>query len=310
MKSSPDKTPPTASAQAPGPSGRRLWMLAPVFVLLGIALAGIWIKYGKHTPGFLLPGPGGGALSDSTRDFLSHLSAPVEIRFYSVLPTGSAPESLRDFSGRVDHLVSEFQGANESQIHVIRNFARSEANADAASADGIQPFNLDKGDACFLGVAVVSGERKEALARLQPEWEPALEFDLARAILNVTAAQATSVAPQVQNPPVSPETTNVILRLIPDVKNTSLEDGTQILRGAAVAELTAAGTEGENQMNLAKQQLADAQNNGTEQQQQAATKHLQDVQFEQTEKVKAIAARLHEELAVFQQMKAGAAAAK
>ncbi len=310
MKSSPDKTPPTAGSQTPRPSGRRLWVLAPVFVLLGIALAGIWIKYGKHPPGFLLPGPGGATLSDSTRDFLSHLSSPVEIRFYSVLPPDSAPESLRDFSGRVDHLLSEFQGANESQIHVIRNVATSGANADAASADGIQPFNLEKGDACFLGVAVASGGRKEALARLQPEWEPALEFDLARAILHVTAAPANSVAPQAQNPPVSPETTNEILRLIPDVKNTSLEDGTQILRGAAVAELTAAGIEAESQVNLAKHQLADAQNNGTEQQQQAAAKHLQDMQFEQTEKVKAIAARLHEELAVFQQMKAGTAPTK
>ncbi len=310
MKSSPDKIPPAASAPASGPSGRRVWILAPVFVLLGIALAGIWIKYAKHPPGFLLPGPGGGALSDSTRDLLSHLSSPVEIRFYSVLPPDSAPESLRDFSGRVDHLLSEFQSANESQIHVVRIVATSGANADAASADGLQPFNLEKGDACFLGVAVASGGRKEALARLQPEWEPALEFDLARAIFNVAAAPATAAAPQTQNPPISPETTNVILRLIPDVKNTSLEDGTQILRGAAVAELTAAGIEAENQINLAKQQVADARNSGSEQQQQAATKHLQDVQFEQTEKVKAIAARLHEELAVFQQMKAGAAAAK
>ena len=79
----------------------------------------------------------------------------MEIRFYSVLPPGSAPESLQDFSRRVDHLLSEFQSANDGKIHVIRNSSTSEANADAAAADGIHPFNLDKGDACFLGITVV-----------------------------------------------------------------------------------------------------------------------------------------------------------
>ena len=119
---------------------------------------------------------------------------------------------------------------------------------------------------------------------------------------NASNAPATSVVKA--SAPVAPEVTNEILRLIPDLKGMSLEDGTRILRGAAVQELTAAGAEAENQINLAKQQLADAQNSGSEQQQQAATKHLQDVQFAQTEKVKAIAARLQAELAVFQQMKA------
>jgi hypothetical protein len=308
MKSSPANTPPPAEPPAARPLSRWVRVLVPVFVLSGIVLAGIWFKYGKHTPGFHLPGAGGTRLSESTRDLLRHLNSPVEIRFYSVLPSDSAPETLQEFSRRVERLLSEFQSANDRQIQVIRNIAASGANADAASADGIQAFNLEKGDACFLGITVASGGRKEALARLQPEWEPALEFDLARAILHVTAAPAAAVVRPV--PPVSPETTNVILRLIPDVRNTSLEDGTRILRAAAVQELTAAGAEAENQINLAKQQLADAQNSGSEQQQQAATKHLQDVQFEQTENVKAVAARLQEELAVFQQMKAAAAPAK
>jgi hypothetical protein len=269
-----------------------------VVFLLGAVLAGVWFQYDKHTAG------GRTGLSNQTVELLRHLNSPVEIRFYSILPPGSAPEPLQDFSRRVDHLLSEVQVANEGKIHVTRNDSTSGANADAASADGIHPFNLDKGDACFLGLTVACGERKESLAQLQPEWEPALEFDLARLILQVTATPATSVVKA--SAPVAPEVTNEILRLIPDLKGMSLEDGTRILRGAAVQELTAAGAEAENQINLAKQQLADAQNSGSEQQQQAATKHLQDVQLAQAEKVKAIAARLQAELAVFQQMKAAA----
>ena len=294
-----------SSANMPGTRGsstaetgrRRIVVLMVVF-LLGAALTGAWFKYGTHSAG------GSTGLSDQTLNLLHHLNSPVEIRFYSILPPDSAPELLRDFSRRVDRLLSEFQAANDGKIHVVRNLSTSGANADAAAADGIRAFNLDKGDACFLGITVAGAGRKATLAQLQPEWEPALPFDLARAILQVTATQPSAVVKASR--PVSSETTNEILRLIPDVKGTSLEDGTRILRGAAVQDLTAAGTEAEEQLNLAKQQLADARNSGSEQQQQAAAKHLQDVQFAQAEKVKAIAARLEAELAVFQQMKAAA----
>jgi hypothetical protein len=303
MKPSAPNTSPAPDRQADRPSGRRALMLAPILVLLGVALAGIWFKYVKPGTGRLAAGPGDIRLSDYTREQLNRLRVPVEIRFYAVLPPESAPESLRDFSGRADRLLSEFQGANESQIRVVRNLSTATTNVDAASADGIQAFNLEKGDACFLGITVASGGRKEVLARIQPEWEPALESDLARAILRVTATPANSIARQAQNPPISPETTNVIRRLIPDVPNTSLEEGSQRLRGAAAGELVAAGAEAEKQLELAKQQLADAQNSGSEAQQQAALKHLQEVQFEQTEKIRAIAARLQEELGVFEQMK-------
>jgi ABC-type uncharacterized transport system len=305
MKPASPNTPPATDPQTVKPSGWRPLILVPVFFLLGAVLAGVWFKYGKHAAGSLLPGQ---ELSGQTVDLLRHLNSPVEIRFYSVLPPESAPEPLQDFSRRVDHLLSEFQSANDSKIRVTRNVSTSGANADAASADGIHPFNLDKGDACFLGLTVVCGERKESLPQIQPEWEPALEFDLARAILQVTATLATSVVKA--SAPVSPEVTNEVIRLIPDLKGTSLEDGTRLLREAAFEEFTAAGIEMENKLQAAQQQLSDAQNGQSEAEQQAAMKHLQEVQLEQGQKYKQIAARLQAELAVFQQMKAAASAAK
>ena len=280
-------TTPQADRQIVKPSGWRSLVLVPAFFLLGAVLAGVWFKYGKHAAGSLLPGQ---ELSGPTVDLLRHLNSPVEIRFYSVLPPGSAPEPLQDFSRRVDHLLSEFQSANDSKIRVNRNVSTSGSNADAASADGMKPFNLDKGDACFLGLAVVSGERKESLPHLQAEWEPALEFDLARAILHVTATQSPAIV--TPSAPVSSEVTNEVVRLIPDLKGTSLEDGTRILREAAFEEFTAAGTEMEDKLKVAQQQLSDAQNGQSEAEQQAAMKHLQEIQLEQGQKYKQIAARL------------------
>lgn len=305
MKPSPANTPPAVERQTVRPSGRRILILAPALVLLGVVLAGVWFKYSKPAAGWLLAGPGGVRLSSNTSALLHHLNSPVEIRFYSVLPPGSAPEPLQDFSGRVERLLSEFQSANDGQIRVTRNVSTSASDAGAAAADGIHPFNLDKGDACFLGITVASRERKESLPQLQPEWEPALEFDLARAILQVTAAPASAVVKA--SAPVSPEVTNEIARLIPNLKSTSLEDGTRILREAAFEAFTTTGAQMEDQIKAAQQKLSEAQSGGSEAEQQAAMKHLQQVQLEQGEKYKQIAARLQVQLAVFGQMKAAPA---
>ena len=283
-----------------GNSGRATPLLLLIAFLLGAALAGAWSKYGAHRIGT------NSGLSSQTSELMSHLNSPVEIRFFSVLPSGSAPESLQSFSQRVDDLLSEFQSANETQIHVIRNLSAAGTNADAAAADGIRAFNLDKGDACFLGLTVASGERKESLAQLDPEWESALPFDLARAILKVTAKAPSPIAKA--NPPVFPETTNDIRRLIPDIPGTSLEDGIGILRQAAVNKMADAGAEMDKQIKAAQLQLANTQNGRSEAEQQAALKHLQQVQLEQAEKFKQIAAQLQAQISAFEQMKAAAPA--
>ena len=299
MKSSSPNTPPPTGLQNYRFASGRLLILVLVFFLMGAGLTGVWFKHGT----LAMPGH---ELSGGTLDLLHQLKSPVEIRFYSVLPPGSAPETLPAFSGRVDHLLSEFQNANDAKIHVTRNLSTTGANADAAAADGIHPFNLNQGDACFLGLAVVCGGQKELVPQLQPEWEPALEFDLARAIAHVTAV--SSAAPVKPSAPVPPEVTNAVVRLIPNLPDTSLEEGSRILREAALQDFTKAGMETEAKLKAAQQQLAEAQNGQSETEQQAAMKHLQEVQLEQGEQYKQIAARLQSELEVFQQMKAAAPA--
>jgi hypothetical protein len=279
-----------------------------VLVFLVLAAGTFWhVRYGRGRGMFrMIGGIGGVVLSDSTKAVLKNLDSPVEIRFYSLLDQASVPAATFAFADRINQLLAEFQHVAGGKISVTHHDSLSDA--DAASADGLKPFNLDKGNACFLGLTVVCGGQKESLPQIQPEWEPALEFDLARAILHVTATPATSVVKA--SAPISPEVTNEIVRLIPDLKGTSLEDGTRILREAALQEFTAAGTEMERQIQVAQQQLADAQNGRSDAEQQAAMKHLQQVQLEQAEKLKQIASRLQDQLTVFQQMKAAPPAAK
>jgi hypothetical protein len=296
----------SANAQRPpGPSaarppGRRAPVLVLLFFLLGIALTVAWFEYGKNG----LQGQSFARLSGDTLDLLRRLNSPVQIQFYSVLPPGSASQSVQDFSQRVDRLLSAFQSANEAKISVIRNISAAETNADAAAASGLRPFNLENGGACFLGITVVSGGQTESLAQLRPEWEPALPYDLARAILRVAAETPPAVV--AKSAPLTPAITNEVLQLIPNIATATPEDADRIFHQDFLNQCAKAGAEMEAQINAAAQEIVKAQHNGLPAGLEVAKKHLSQVQLEQTEKLKEVAAHLQLQLDAFQQMKAAA----
>jgi hypothetical protein len=204
----------------------------------------------------------------------------------------------------VNHLLSQFQNANPAKIHVVRSISAAETNADAAANGGLRPFNLEKGTACFLGITVASGARKESLPQLQPEWEPALPFDLARAILRV-ATPATPPA-AAKSVPLTPAITNEVLQLIPDIQATTPEEANHIFNEDFVKQCAKAGAEMEAQVNAAAKEVVKAQHSGSPAELEAARKHLSQVQFEQTVKLQEVAAHLQLQLAAFQQMKEAA----
>ncbi|HEY1490886.1 MAG TPA: Gldg family protein [Verrucomicrobiae bacterium] len=291
--------PNTASSPAqPQASCGRPLVLAMWAFVLGAALAAAWFH--KH---HAVSESGG--LSASTKNLLAQLQSPVTIRYYSLLPSSSADESLQAFGGRVAQLLGAVQAAGGDKIQLSSVTEPAETNITAATADGIQPFNLDKGDACFLGIVVSSDKKTESLARLQPEWEPALEADLARAILRVAGTIAPAKpAPKVAKP--SPETIATINRLIPDVNAVTTEQAGQIFNAEYLKRVGEVGAEMEAQVNAAAQQVVQAQNGGSAADLEAAQKKLAQAQLTQGEKLKDLAAQLQIQQAVFQQMKAGA----
>jgi len=288
--------PPTNPAQ-PQSSRRHPLLLAVVAFALGIGLTGFWFH--SHLTGLKNSG-----LSASTKNLLGQLAAPVTIRYYSILPAGSADETLQAFSGRVAQLLEAVQAAGDGKILLTTIDAPAETNATAADADGIQAFNLEKGAACFLGLDVASGKNQETFARLQPEWEPALEYDLARAILRVTAAAAPArMVPEAAKP--SQETIATINRLIPDVSAVSVEQADQLFHAEFLRQCGEVGSEMETQVKAAQEQMVQAQNIGSPADLEAARKNLLQVQLAQGDKYKALAAQLQLQLAAFQQLKAG-----
>jgi hypothetical protein len=241
------------------------------------------------------------ALSDSTKAVLKRLASPVEIRFYSLLDPATVSDSAQAFARRVDQLLSAYQQQAGGKINVTRFDSPSDANAQAAAADGLQPFNRDKGNVCYLGLAVVLSGQKELLPQLAPEWEPAVESDVTRAIVRVIGAQPSAGSPLVAAQPDT-ATLEQVKRAVPDLASVSVEEGTRILREAALKDFAVAADEMELRQKEAQQRVTDAQGK-SEAEQQAARKNLQQVQLEQAGKLKQVAARLQAQITALQQLK-------
>jgi hypothetical protein len=226
----------------------------------------------------------------------------VEIRFYALLDPVSVPGSLRDFAGRVDSLLTEYAAVAGDKLKVVRHLTPGDAAANAASADRLKPFNLDKGDACFLGLALSCQDRKETIPQLAPEWEQALEPDLTRAILRVANPASASPQPSVSTQPDA-EAINQVKSLLPNLVSVSVQQGTQLLREKAFATFADAAREMQSRVLEAQQRLAQARNGGSESDQQAALQAFQKVQTEQSDKLKEISAQLQAQIAALEYLK-------
>jgi len=226
----------------------------------------------------------------------------VEIRFYSLLDPSNAPASLQAYAGRVERLLAEYERAASNRVIVKRyHFEPNSSLQNAALADGIKPFDTDKGEGSFFGIAVERNGQKESLPYLSPEWEQALEFDLTRAITR--AADPSRGQPAL--PPVStdPAAIAAVKSAIPNLDSVSLEDGTRILRDAAVQQFAQAAEEMDAQIKQAEQHLAQARASQSGADQEAAIQQLQQLQAEQSEKLRAIAAQCQAQVEALKRLK-------
>ncbi len=117
-------------------------------------------------------------------------------------------------------------------------------------------------------------------------------------------ARARGPAPRLANtPPANFAAAEEVKRTIPNLASVSMEEGTRILRRAALEDFKATVAAMEIQIAKAQQSLSQAQSGGSEAEQQAAVKQLQQVQSEQTEKLKQIAARSAAQIEALRQLK-------
>jgi hypothetical protein len=294
-----------AALQAREQASARMLALLMIVFLAGMAVSGLWFYQGRRpspakAEATVEPKPGR-VLSASTGGVLKRLRSPVEIRSYAILDPAGALDSLRAFGGRVDQLLDAYEREAPGKIKVIRIDSQSYSNAAAAAGDGLKPFNIEKGNACFFGLVVAGKGHKETLASLSPEWEDALEADVTRAIARVdevpnqTQLAVTAMA--------DPGAVAALRQAIPNVDSVSLEEGTRLLRDATLNEIAQVAQEMDAKVKAAEQSYLQAQTNQSEADLESARKQLQQLRAEQNAKLKLVVAKSQAELQALERLK-------
>jgi len=102
--------------------------------------------------------------------------------------------------------------------------------------------------------------------------------------------------------PVAPAAIEDVKRALPNYASLSVDQGTEILRQAALKEFAAAAQELQSEVARAQAELSQAQSKSPADQ-QVAMKHLQQVQAEQSQKLQQIAGQLQTQIAALKQLK-------
>jgi ABC-type uncharacterized transport system involved in gliding motility auxiliary subunit len=128
-------------------------------------------------------------LSPGTRAVLSKLEAPVKVRFYYT-QGAAVPVGLKTFAKRVEDLLNEYRTASNGRVIVEKFNPQPDSDAeDSAQLDGLEGQLTNTGEKFYLGLAIAFLDQKAALPVLTPDRERLLEYDMTRAIAQVTAAK-------------------------------------------------------------------------------------------------------------------------
>jgi predicted RNA-binding Zn ribbon-like protein len=274
---------------------------------LGVAGGAVATYYGtlaRRAPAVVAGAPGS-MLWTGTREALRSLRGPVNVRYYAILDPG-LPEGVRTVAGHADRLLAAFESESGGKVKVSRTDTRLEADLQAAAAAGLRPFNLDRGEACYLGLALAGEHAKELLTPLTPEWEPALEFDLARAVVRVANAQPTAPAAPAANPAelaAAATAAEEVRQSLTNLAAISVEEATRRLREAAFKEFRTATEEMQARVAEIEQRAKLVQAGGSEADRQAVAAELRQAQAEGMERLKEVAARLQDRIDAVERIK-------
>ncbi|HJQ64226.1 MAG TPA: GldG family protein, partial [Burkholderiales bacterium] len=129
-------------------------------------------------------------LSPGTRAILSKLEAPVKIRFYYSQGGNTVPVGLKTFAKRVEDLLGEYRAASDGKVVIEKFNPEPDSDAeDSASLDGIDGQMTNSGEKFYLGLSVSFLDQKAAIPVLAPDRERLLEYDITRAISQVSTVK-------------------------------------------------------------------------------------------------------------------------
>ncbi len=125
-------------------------------------------------------------LSDGTKSILKELGAPVTIRYYATRNSDYMPEDLKLHMRRVDDLLAEYENLSGGKLRVEELDPQPDTDAeDSANLDGIRGQTINEQN-LYFGLAVSCLDRTSTIPFLDPAQETMLEYQLSKAITEVS----------------------------------------------------------------------------------------------------------------------------
>jgi ABC-type uncharacterized transport system involved in gliding motility auxiliary subunit/ABC-type transport system involved in cytochrome c biogenesis permease component len=126
-------------------------------------------------------------LSQGTKNIIRNLKNPITVRYYCSYKNNRLPVQLRGYAGRIDDLFREYAVLSKGKMIVERIDPVPDSDYETSAViDGIQGKMLKNGDKCYFGIAFSCMGKNESISFLNPNDEKTVEYDITRAIYDVT----------------------------------------------------------------------------------------------------------------------------
>ena len=126
-------------------------------------------------------------LSDGTKRILEKIPAPVKVRFYASKSETAMPVQLKTYAKRIEDLLNEYRSRAGGKLIVEKYDPAPDSDAeDSANLDGIEAQPVNTGEKYYLGLSISHLDQRVAIPLMSPERETLLEYDLTRAISQVS----------------------------------------------------------------------------------------------------------------------------
>lgn len=125
-------------------------------------------------------------LSDGTEAILGELDTKVVIRYYASRSSNFMPEQVKVHMRRVDDLLKEYASLAKGKLRIEQLDPQPDTDAeDSANLDGVTGERVND-ENLYLGIAVSALDKKVVLPFLNPAEETMLEYQISKAIAEVT----------------------------------------------------------------------------------------------------------------------------
>ena len=126
-------------------------------------------------------------LSGGTKRILEKIPAPVKVRFYASKSETAMPVHLKTYAKRIEDLLNEYKARAKGKLVLEKYDPVPDSDAeDSANLDAIEAQPINTGEKFYLGLSVSYLDKRVAIPLLSPERETLLEYDLTRAISQVS----------------------------------------------------------------------------------------------------------------------------